>query len=245
MLPDTDGLEICRLIRARSDSPILMLTARGDPMDRVVGLEMGADDYLPKPFDFPPIALKASTSEPCSSRAARQAASLLADATSSDRSLSSKLCRRSSTATASSPAAVANFASSASRRAVRSASVASSSRTGFVDLRRSSDMDVNSLVKELENRRALQMRRDRGPHHLRERARLCCCGRSARANRASAPRPTRRFALSCCRKALPTSPWDLGIARRCLPGSCRGCDWRRRLCLAATRNQRCVTNWRA
>jgi two-component system, OmpR family, phosphate regulon response regulator OmpR len=51
MLPDTDGLEICRLIRARSDSPILMLTARGDPIDRVVGLEMGADDYLPKPFE--------------------------------------------------------------------------------------------------------------------------------------------------------------------------------------------------
>jgi DNA-binding response OmpR family regulator len=51
MLPDTDGLEICRRIRAHSDSPILMLTARGDPMDRVVGLEMGADDYLPKPFE--------------------------------------------------------------------------------------------------------------------------------------------------------------------------------------------------
>jgi DNA-binding response OmpR family regulator len=51
MLPDTDGLEVCRQIRARSDSPILMLTARGDPMDRVVGLEMGADDYLPKPFE--------------------------------------------------------------------------------------------------------------------------------------------------------------------------------------------------
>src|SRR3977135_2363796 len=51
MLPDADGLDICRLIRARSDSPILMLTARGDPMDRVVGLEMGADDYLPKPFE--------------------------------------------------------------------------------------------------------------------------------------------------------------------------------------------------
>ena len=51
MLPDADGLEICRLIRARSDGPILMLTARGDPMDRVVGLEMGADDYLPKPFE--------------------------------------------------------------------------------------------------------------------------------------------------------------------------------------------------
>jgi two-component system, OmpR family, phosphate regulon response regulator OmpR len=51
MLPDGDGLDICRQIRDRSDSPILMLTARGDPMDRVVGLEIGADDYLPKPFE--------------------------------------------------------------------------------------------------------------------------------------------------------------------------------------------------
>ena len=51
MLPDLDGLEICRLIRARSKVPILMLTAKGDPMDRVVGLELGADDYLPKPFE--------------------------------------------------------------------------------------------------------------------------------------------------------------------------------------------------
>src|SRR5215469_15228074 len=51
MLPDADGLQICRQIRDRSDSPILMLTARGDAMDRVVGLEMGADDYLPKPFE--------------------------------------------------------------------------------------------------------------------------------------------------------------------------------------------------
>ncbi len=51
MLPDADGLDICRQLRARSDGPILMLTARGDPMDRVVGLEMGADDYLPKPFE--------------------------------------------------------------------------------------------------------------------------------------------------------------------------------------------------
>lgn len=51
MLPDLDGLEICRLIRARSTVPILMLTAKGDPMDRVVGLELGADDYLPKPFE--------------------------------------------------------------------------------------------------------------------------------------------------------------------------------------------------
>ena len=51
MLPDIDGLEVCRMIRSRADTPILMLTARGDAMDRVVGLEMGADDYLPKPFE--------------------------------------------------------------------------------------------------------------------------------------------------------------------------------------------------
>ena len=51
MLPDMDGLEVCRRIRAHSQTPILMLTARGDAMDRVVGLEIGADDYLPKPFE--------------------------------------------------------------------------------------------------------------------------------------------------------------------------------------------------
>src|SRR5882672_8952056 len=50
MLPDMDGLEVCRQLRAKSDLPVLMLTARGEAMDRVVGLEMGADDYLPKPF---------------------------------------------------------------------------------------------------------------------------------------------------------------------------------------------------
>jgi two-component system phosphate regulon response regulator OmpR len=51
MLPDADGLDLCRNIRAKSDIPVLMLTARGDPLDRVVGLELGADDYLPKPFE--------------------------------------------------------------------------------------------------------------------------------------------------------------------------------------------------
>ena len=51
MLPDIDGLEVCRTIRAHDPVPILMLTAKGDPMDRVVGLEIGADDYLPKPFE--------------------------------------------------------------------------------------------------------------------------------------------------------------------------------------------------
>jgi two-component system, OmpR family, response regulator len=50
MLPGDDGLALCREIRARSRLPILMLTARGDELDRIIGLEMGADDYLPKPF---------------------------------------------------------------------------------------------------------------------------------------------------------------------------------------------------
>src|SRR5215468_10701502 len=50
-LPDIDGLDVCRRIRAQAQTPILMLTARGDAMDRVVGLELGADDYLPKPFE--------------------------------------------------------------------------------------------------------------------------------------------------------------------------------------------------
>jgi two-component system phosphate regulon response regulator OmpR len=51
MLPDLDGLEVCRRIRERSDVPILMLTARGEDTDRIVGLELGADDYLAKPFN--------------------------------------------------------------------------------------------------------------------------------------------------------------------------------------------------
>jgi two-component system, OmpR family, phosphate regulon response regulator OmpR len=51
MLPDMDGLDVCRQIRTRSDTPVLMLTARGDAIDRIIGLELGADDYLPKPFE--------------------------------------------------------------------------------------------------------------------------------------------------------------------------------------------------
>ena len=51
MLPEMDGFELCRTIRKTSDIPIVMLTARGEVMDRVVGLELGADDYLPKPFE--------------------------------------------------------------------------------------------------------------------------------------------------------------------------------------------------
>ncbi len=51
MLPEMDGFALCRMLRKESDIPILMLTARGEVMDRVVGLELGADDYLPKPFE--------------------------------------------------------------------------------------------------------------------------------------------------------------------------------------------------
>jgi DNA-binding response OmpR family regulator len=51
MLPGADGFEICRRIRRKHDVPIVMLTARGDDTDRIVGLELGADDYLPKPFN--------------------------------------------------------------------------------------------------------------------------------------------------------------------------------------------------
>ena len=51
MLPEMDGFEVCRRIRRTHDLPIIMLTARGDVTDRIVGLEIGADDYVPKPFD--------------------------------------------------------------------------------------------------------------------------------------------------------------------------------------------------
>ncbi len=51
MLPEMNGFDMCKKIRKESTVPIIMLTARGDPMDRIVGLELGADDYLPKPFE--------------------------------------------------------------------------------------------------------------------------------------------------------------------------------------------------
>jgi DNA-binding response OmpR family regulator len=54
MLPGRDGFEICREIRKTSDVPVIMLTARGEVADRIVGLEIGADDYLPKPFEQAP-----------------------------------------------------------------------------------------------------------------------------------------------------------------------------------------------
>ncbi len=61
MLPGTDGLELCRWIRARSDLPVIMLTARGDEADRIVGLELGADDYVTKPFSPRELATRVRT----------------------------------------------------------------------------------------------------------------------------------------------------------------------------------------
>ena len=51
-LPGDDGLTLCRNLRGKSNIPVIMLTARGEPLDRIIGLEMGADDYLPKPLTF-------------------------------------------------------------------------------------------------------------------------------------------------------------------------------------------------
>jgi two-component system OmpR family response regulator len=61
MLPEMDGFEVCRRIRRDSDVPVLMLTARGDVTDRIVGLELGADDYLPKPFEPRELAARLQT----------------------------------------------------------------------------------------------------------------------------------------------------------------------------------------
>src|SRR5919106_3451267 len=51
MLPDVDGIEVCRRLRKTSDVPILMLTARDEDVDKIIGLEVGADDYMTKPFN--------------------------------------------------------------------------------------------------------------------------------------------------------------------------------------------------
>jgi DNA-binding response OmpR family regulator len=61
MLPGTDGLELCRWIRSRSELPVIMLTARGEEADRIVGLELGADDYLTKPFSPRELAARVRT----------------------------------------------------------------------------------------------------------------------------------------------------------------------------------------
>src|SRR5215468_12161752 len=61
MLPGTGGLELCRWIRGRSDLPVIMLTARGEEADRIVGLELGADDYVTKPFSPRELAVRVRT----------------------------------------------------------------------------------------------------------------------------------------------------------------------------------------
>jgi DNA-binding response OmpR family regulator len=61
MLPGTDGLSVCRRIRSRSDLPVIMLTARGEEADRIVGLELGADDYVTKPFSPRELAARVRT----------------------------------------------------------------------------------------------------------------------------------------------------------------------------------------
>jgi DNA-binding response OmpR family regulator len=61
MLPETDGLELCRWIRARSKLPVIMLTARSEESDRIVGLELGADDYVTKPFSPRELAARVRT----------------------------------------------------------------------------------------------------------------------------------------------------------------------------------------
>ncbi len=75
MLPEMDGFELCRTIRKTSELPIIMLTARGDVMDRGVGLELGADDYLPKPFEPRELLARVQTilrRVPAGANAARQ-----------------------------------------------------------------------------------------------------------------------------------------------------------------------------
>ena len=79
MLPGEDGLSLCRKLRAESQTPIIMLTARGDEIDRIVGLEMGADDYLPKPFN--PRELLAQINAVLRRRAAAPAISTASGAT--------------------------------------------------------------------------------------------------------------------------------------------------------------------
>jgi DNA-binding response OmpR family regulator len=61
MLPGVDGLELCRWIRSRSELPVIMLTARGEEADRIVGLELGADDYVTKPFSPRELAVRVRT----------------------------------------------------------------------------------------------------------------------------------------------------------------------------------------
>ena len=79
MLPGEDGLSLCRKVRAESQTPIIMLTARGEDVDRILGLEMGADDYLAKPFNprellarIRSVLRRASAADPIEAGSARQ-----------------------------------------------------------------------------------------------------------------------------------------------------------------------------
>ncbi|MEO1645505.1 MAG: response regulator, partial [Chloroflexota bacterium] len=58
MMPELDGWEVCRRVRAQSDVPIIMVTARGEDIDKIVGLELGADDYLAKPFELEELLIR-------------------------------------------------------------------------------------------------------------------------------------------------------------------------------------------
>jgi DNA-binding response OmpR family regulator len=75
-LPDVDGFELCRELRAASDVPIIVVTARGEEVDRVVGLELGADDYVVKPFGFRELVARIRAVRRRSSRGAAPAAAL-------------------------------------------------------------------------------------------------------------------------------------------------------------------------
>jgi DNA-binding response OmpR family regulator len=79
MLPQTSGFEVLRCIRASSAVPVLMLTARGEEIDRIVGLEMGADDYLPKPFNPRELVARMRAIQRRTEAAAREAGSQPAD----------------------------------------------------------------------------------------------------------------------------------------------------------------------
>ncbi len=84
MLPGVDGLELCRWIRARSELPVIMLTARGEETDRIVGLELGADDYVTKPFSPRELTARVRTVLRRSSREAPTAERLTFDSLSID-----------------------------------------------------------------------------------------------------------------------------------------------------------------
>jgi len=79
MLPGTDGLALCRWIRARGELPVIMLTARGEEADRIVGLELGADDYVTKPFSPRELAARVRTVLRRSGTTARPTARLVFD----------------------------------------------------------------------------------------------------------------------------------------------------------------------